>query len=78
MKLKKSEQIAFRVTPDEKQLAEQVAVELKTTAGALASALLDNFIEARKLHGSRLLWPPQFNYFPSSSKSVQEEIDTSH
>ena len=76
MKPKKSEQIAFRVSPEDKQRAERVATELKTSAGALASALLEDFITARETHGNRLVWPPEFNYYPASSKSVQEETDS--
>ena len=77
MKLKKSEQIAFRVSPEEKKRAERVAMELKTTAGALASALLEDFIEARETYGSRLIWPPEFNHFPESAQSVLEKVDSS-
>jgi len=73
MKLKKSEQIAFRVSPEQKQCAEQVASNLKTTAGGLASALLEDFIAARNLHGNRLIWPPEFNYYPANSKTAQEK-----
>lgn len=76
MKPKKSEQIAFRVSPEEKQLAERVATGLKTTVGALASALLEDFIAARETHGNRLIWPPEFNYYPASSQSAQEETDS--
>jgi len=77
MKPKKSEQIAFRVSPEEKQRAEKIAKGLKTTVGALASALLEDFVEAREAHGSRLVWPPEFNYYPAHSKSMQEESDLS-
>ena len=77
MKPKKSEQIAFRVSPEDKQRAERVATGLKTTTGALASALLEEFIESRETHGNRLIWPPEFNYYPASSKTAQEETDSS-
>ena len=73
MKFKKSEQIAFRVSPEQKQRAEKVASDLKTTAGGLASALLEDFIAARDLHGKRLVWPPEFNYYPANTKSIQEK-----
>ncbi len=76
MRPKKSEQIAFRVSPEEKQRAERIAVGLKTTVGALASALLEDFITARETHGNRLVWPPEFNYYPASSKTIQEKDDS--
>ncbi len=74
---KKSEQIAFRVSPEDKQRAERVATGLKTTAGALASALLEDFIAARETHGNRLIWPPEVNYYPTNSLSTQEEAGSS-
>ena len=76
MKPKKSEQIAFRVSPEDKQRAERVSIELKTSAGALASALLEDFITAREIHGNRLIWPPEFNYYPSTSQSMQDKENT--
>jgi len=72
MKPIKSEQIAFRVSPEEKAAAEEIAAQLKTTAGALSSALLEEFVAARKQHGSRLIWPPEFNYYPAGTMSAQE------
>jgi hypothetical protein len=73
MRPKKSEQIAFRVSPEEKQRAEKIAIGLKTTVGALASALLEDFIVAREEHGTRLIWPPEFNHYPVDSKTAQTE-----
>jgi hypothetical protein len=75
MKPKKTVQIAFRVSPEEKKRAEQVANQLKITAGGLAGALLEDFLAAFNDHGKRLIWPPEFNYYPETSKTVQEEKD---
>lgn len=73
MKPIKSEQIAFRVSPEEKDAAEKVATQMKTTAGALTSALLEEFIKAKKEHGKRLIWPPEFNYFTGSETEQQAQ-----
>ena len=75
MKPKKTVQIAFRVSPEEKKRAEQVANQLKITAGGLAGALLEDFLTAFNDHGNRLIWPPEFNYYPETSKTAQEEKD---
>ena len=78
MKPKKSEQIAFRVSPEEKQAAERVATALKTTTGALAGALLEDFIAAHKKHGKRLIWPPEFNYYPASAQTAQDKTSSAN
>jgi hypothetical protein len=79
MKPIKSEQIAFRVSPEEKTEIEEIATQMKTTAGALASALLEEFVSAKKKHGKRLIWPPEFNYFTNSEteQDAQDKRDAS-
>jgi len=41
-------------------------------SGALAGILFERLIKQRKKHGNRLIWPPEFNYYPTGSQSAQE------
>ncbi|MCK4565096.1 MAG: hypothetical protein KAU94_10535 [Verrucomicrobia bacterium] len=73
---KKTENIGFRQTPEEKALLTRIADEMETSPGSLASSIISRFLKARLEHGNRLVWPPEFNYYPASSKSVQEKTDS--
>ena len=73
MKGKKTEQVAFRVSSEEKEFLEQVAEEMNMKLGALAGSLVTQFVEFRRSHGNRLIWPPEFNYYPPTSKSIQDK-----
>lgn len=70
---KKTELIGFRLSPEEKETAETICADLGQTPGALAGILFDRFIKQRKTHGNRLVWPPEFNYYPADSKTAQEK-----
>ena len=74
---KKTENISFRQTPEEKALLIEMAKEMETTPGSLASIIISRFIKARRKHGSRLVWPPEFNYYPANIKSAQEQTTLS-
>ncbi len=77
MKGKKTEQVAFRVSSEEKEFLEQAAEEMNMKLGTLAGSLVIQFVKFRQSHGNRLIWPPEFNYYPSSSKSAQEKTTDS-
>jgi len=70
---KKTENISFRQTPEEKALLTEFASEMETTPGSLASSIISRFLKAKLEHGNRLIWPPEFNYYPASAKTAQEE-----
>ena len=73
---KKTELIGFRLSPEEKEFAGEVCKDLGQPPGAVAGILFDRFIKQRKLLGNRLIWPPEFNYYPKTSKTAQEEKDS--
>ena len=77
MQGKKTELIGFRLSLEEKENAEKICADLGQAPGAIAGILFDRFIKQRKTLGNRLVWPPEFNYYPAISKSVQEETDSS-
>lgn len=73
---KKTENIGFRQTPEEKALLIKIASEMETSPGSLASSIISRFLKAKLEHGNRLVWPPEFNHFPANAKSSQEEADS--
>jgi len=70
---KKTENIGFRQTPEEKALLIEIAREMEMTPGSLSSSIISRFLKAKTKHGSHLIWPPEFNYFPENS-SKQEQL----
>ncbi len=76
MKGKKTEQVAFRVSAEEKEFLERAADEMNLKLGALAGSLVIQCVKFRQSHGNRLVWPPEFNYYPATSKSLQEKADS--
>jgi basic membrane lipoprotein Med (substrate-binding protein (PBP1-ABC) superfamily) len=70
---KKTENISFRQTPEEKELLIQIASEMETTPGSLASSIISRFLKAKLEHGNRLIWPPEFNYYPAGSQTAQKD-----
>ena len=73
---KKTENISFRQTPEEKALLIKIASEMETTPGSLASSIISRFLKEKVEHGNRLIWPPEFSHFPANIKSSQEETDS--
>lgn len=63
---KKTENIGFRQTPEEKELLIKIAEEMETTPGSLASSIISRFLKAKVKYGNRLIWPPEFNYLPNN------------
>lgn len=72
---KKTELIGFRLSPEEKKEAERICSDLGQAPGSLAGILFERFIKQRKTHGTRLIWPPEFNYYPTGAQSIQEATD---
>ncbi len=70
---KKTENIGFRQTPEEKALLIEIAKKMEMTPGSLSSSIISRFLKAKTEHGSHLVWPPEFNYFPENS-SQQEQM----
>lgn len=63
---KKTELVGFRLSTEEKTEADKICADFGQPPGAVAGILFDRFMKQRKEHGSRLVWPPEFKYFPDS------------
>jgi hypothetical protein len=63
---KKTELIGFRLSATEKVEADKICADFGQTPGAVAGILFDRFIKQQKKYGSRLVWPPEFKYFPDT------------
>lgn len=70
--MKKTEQQTYRLSEAEKTALAEVADEIGIPAASLVGALAARFVKARKEHGKRLIWPPEFNYYPEDVQSTQE------
>jgi len=70
---KKTELIGFRLSTEEKSEADKICADFGQTPGALAGILFDRFLKQRREYGNRLVWPPEFNYYSSDSKTAQEK-----
>ena len=74
--MKKTEQQTYRLSElDKKELA-TIAEEMDIPAASIVASLVTRFVKARKNHSTRLIWPPEFNYYPETLKSVLEERDS--
>jgi len=73
MDLKKTEQQTYRLSEKEKQDLRKIAEEMDMPVALIVGSLASRFVSARKKHGRRLIWPPEFNYFPESTQSVQDK-----
>ena len=73
--MKKTERQAFRISEEDKVALQGVADLQHIPSGTIVSALVTQYIKAIEDHGNRLVWPPEFNYYPPHSMSVQEETD---
>ena len=71
---KKTENIGFRQTPEEKALLIEIAKEMEMTPGSLSSSIISRFLKAKTEHGTRLIWPPEFNYYPKSSTKQDQHL----
>ncbi len=70
---KKKELIGFRLSTEEKHEADSLCADFGQTPGAVAGILFDRFMKQRKKQGNRLVWPPEFNYYPADYKTAQEK-----
>ena len=66
MRGKKTAQLAYRLTDEEKGAITEIAHELRMKPAEIVSIVMAQFIEARQDHGKHLIWPPEFNYFPKT------------
>ncbi|MCF7816823.1 MAG: hypothetical protein K9M54_02975 [Kiritimatiellales bacterium] len=71
--MKKTEQQTYRLSEEEKEALAKIAAEMDMPAASIVGSLASRFVKARKTHGNRLIWPPEFNYYPASSKSAQDQ-----
>lgn len=71
--MKRTEQQTYRLSEPEKEALAEIATEMDMPAASLVASLAARFVKARKKHGTRLIWPPEFNYYPADSKSAQEK-----
>ncbi len=74
--MKKTEQQTYRLSEQEKKALANLAEDMDIPAASIVASLAARFVKARKEHGTRLIWPPEFNYYPIDSKTAQEEVDT--
>ncbi len=63
MRGKKTAQLAYRLTDEEKAAITEIADAMRMKPAEIVSIVMAQYIEAKKEHGKRLLWPPEFNYF---------------
>ncbi len=70
--MKKTERQAFRISEEDKIALQKIAERQQIPSGTIVSALVAQYIQAIKTHGNRLVWPPEFNYYSSDSKTAQE------
>jgi hypothetical protein len=61
-KSKRTELLAYRITPDEKLALLEIADEMQIRPSKLTGILMDSFVKARTAHGKRLVWPLELNY----------------
>ena len=73
MRGKKTAQLAYRLTEEEKAAITEDAGEMRMKPAEIVSLVMAQFVEARRENGNRLIWPPEFNYFPSTA-SKQEQL----
>ncbi len=71
MRGKKTAQLAYRLTEEEKQAITEISEEFLLKPAEIVSTILAQFISAHKKYGKRLIWPPEFNYY-ISSKTKQD------
>jgi hypothetical protein len=46
---------------------------MKISAGQIVAALVETYIDARKKHGKKLIWPPEFNYFTGEEQQAEKD-----
>ena len=71
--MKKTKQQTYRLSEKDKDALEGLSKEMNLPAATIVSVLATRFVQARKEHGTRLIWPPEFNYYPTRIKSAQAQ-----
>jgi hypothetical protein len=77
MRGRKTAQLAYRLTEGEKEAITVLADEMRLKPAEVVSLVMAQFIDARKQHGNRLIWPPEFNYFPEI-KTRQDDVTSAN
>ena len=62
---KKTAQLAYRLTPEEKTKLEQIAKETRVPAGQIVGILVSEYISAKEQHGNQVFFPPKYHTFES-------------
>lgn len=65
MRGKKTAQLAYRLSDEEKAAITEIADEMRMKPAEIVSIVMAQFIRARQEKGNRLIWPPEFHYFPA-------------
>ncbi|MGE4489880.1 MAG: hypothetical protein AB7E95_10100 [Kiritimatiellales bacterium] len=70
---------SYRLSEEDKKALEKLANNMKIPAGQIVAVLVETYIEAKKQHGKKLIWPPEFNYFTNSEteQDAQDKRDAS-
>ena len=62
---KKTAQLAYRLTPEEKVKLEKIAAETRVPAGQIVGILVSEYISAKEQFGNQLFFPPKYHTFES-------------
>lgn len=62
---KKTAQLAYRLTPEEKVKLEQIATGTRVPAGQIVGILVSEYIAAKEQYGDQLFFPPKYHTFES-------------
>jgi len=74
MRGKKTAQLAYRLTDEEKEAITAIAEEMQMKPAEIVSIIMAQFIKFRKKSGTRMVWPPEFNYYLEDAKSTQDQM----
>lgn len=64
--MKKTETFGFRLSEELKAELNEVAPYYGTSAGQLASVLIETFLKCHKKRKGRIVWPPGYLYYPET------------
>lgn len=67
---KKDKQVNFKLSEDDLNELRSVSEDMRLKASQLVSALVEDFLTARKKYGPRLIWPVEFAHFGAGSPVV--------
>lgn len=73
--MKRTETQSYRLTEESKKALGEIAEKLKIPPGLIVATLVEQYIDARKEHGDRLIWPPRFTYYEPEAKTSQQRTN---